>query len=437
MLGLWVDVRIAWLNLVEHTRRTLFLAAAIAAVTCLFVLLNALSTGIRRTLIDTATTLSTGHINVGGFYKVAAGQAAAVVTDYERVLKDVKQALPELAFAVHRGRGWVKVVSDRGALQRGIGGVDIERELEFKRVLQIRSGNIEHLSQPNALLIFENQAKKLHLAVGDTVTLSAQTTRGVANTLDCRVVAIARELGWLSQWNVYVSNASLRQLYQQRDDVTGVLMVYMRDRNADLGAVAERLRQALAHAGHRLMPPDPRPFWLKFEAVGREDWTGQKLDVTTWQDELSFIMWTLQALQGLSVLLVLILVTIVTVGVMNTLWIAIRERTREIGTLRAIGLQRSGVVRLFLLEAALLGALGASVGCVVGLLCATALNLAQIQVPASMQLFLMRDTLQFVVEPSLLCSALAALTVLTCAAALYPSLRAARLAPVDAMAHFG
>ena len=46
-----------------------------------------LSTGVRETMIDTATTLSTGHVNVGGFFKVTAGQAAPVVTDYEKVLE--------------------------------------------------------------------------------------------------------------------------------------------------------------------------------------------------------------------------------------------------------------------------------------------------------------------------------------------------------------
>ena len=39
------------------------------------------------------------------------------------------------------------------------------------------------------------------------------------------------------------------------------------------------------------------------------------------------------------------------IGIMNTMWIAIRERTREIGTLRAIGMQRRAVLWMFLLEA--------------------------------------------------------------------------------------
>ena len=87
MSKLGVDLTIAFRSLVQHRRRTLFLGTAIAAVTALLVLLNGLSTGMRETMIDTATTLSTGHVNVGGFFKVTAGQAAPVVTDYKQVLE--------------------------------------------------------------------------------------------------------------------------------------------------------------------------------------------------------------------------------------------------------------------------------------------------------------------------------------------------------------
>ena len=66
MQAIWLDFRIALLSLFEHRRRALFLGIAVTAVTTLLVLLNGLSDGIRRTLIDTAVTLSTGHLNVGG-----------------------------------------------------------------------------------------------------------------------------------------------------------------------------------------------------------------------------------------------------------------------------------------------------------------------------------------------------------------------------------
>jgi putative ABC transport system permease protein len=438
MPTLLIDLRIALMNLIEHRRRSLFLGTAIAVVTALFVLLTALSVGIRQTLIKTATTISTGHLNVGGFFKVTAGQANPVVSSANEVARVVEQALPELAFAVQRGRGYGKVVSDTASQQVGIAGVDIAAEPAFKAVLGIEAGNIDELAQPNTILVFEAQAKKLGVKVGDAVTISTQTANGVANTIDCRVVAIARDIGLLSQFNVFVPNGALRTLYQLRPDVTGAIQIHVKPGYVDeLGPIAARLRAALEKAGYRLMEPDPRPFWMKFQNVTREEWTGQKLDVTTWEDELSFMMWTLNALQGLTAVLMVILIAIVVMGIMNTLWIAIRERTREIGTLRAIGMQRGGIARLFLFEAAFLGVIGSMLGVGLGVIIAGLINLAKIQVPLSVQLFLMRDTVELALDGSALISAVALISLVTAAAALYPSIRAARLKPVDAMAHFG
>lgn len=436
--ALFIDLRIALLSLVEHRRRALFLGAAIAAVTALFVLLTALSAGIRGTLIDTATTVSTGHLNVGGFFKITAGQAGPVVTNSSEVLKAVKLAFPEMEFAVERGRGWGKIVSDKGSVQAGIAGIDIATEPAMRGVLTITSGSLDELAQPNTILIFQDQAKKLDLKVGDAVTISAQTTRGVANTIDCRVAAIAADIGLLSQFNVFIPNASLRDLYQLKPDVTGAIQIHVKQRYVnDLAPLAARLRNDLEKAGYRVMDPDPRPFWMKFQSLAREEWTGQKLDVTSWEDELSFMMWTLKALNALSVVLMVILLAIVITGIMNTLWITIRERTREIGTLRAIGMQRGSVARMFLFEAGFLGVLGALAGVLLGSLAAAAINAAHLHVPLSVQLFLMTDTLRLAVEPPALVLAVVLITVVTGGAALYPALRAARLKPVSAMSHFG
>ena len=438
MSALLADVRIAFMNLVEHGRRSSFLGAAIATVTALFVLLTALSSGIRHTLVNTATTLSSGHLNVGGFFKVTSGTAGPLVTDYQKVEALVRREVPELDFSVHRGRGWGKLVSDDGSMQAGISGIDIQQEPQFRRVLDIFAGDIHELSQPNTLLIFEQQAKKLDLKVGDAVTISASTGRGVANTLDTRVVAIARDVGLLSSFNVFISSESLRQLYQLRPEVTGVIQLHLKPRYVNqLEPIAARLRQRLEAAGYRMMEADPRAFWMKFQTVSREDWTGQKLDVTSWEDELSFMMWTFRALQALSFILMIILIGIMVAGIMNTLWIAIRERTREIGTLRAIGMQRGSVARLFLMEAVMLGVFGSLAGVALGGVATWLLNSAKIHVPISVQLFLMRDTLVLKLEPSTLLSSVLMISFVTGAAALYPSIRAASRKPVDAMSHFG
>jgi putative ABC transport system permease protein len=438
MSKLFVDLNIALRSLIQHSRRTLFLGTAIGAVTALLILLNGLSTGIRETMIDTATTLSSGHLNVGGFFKITSGQAAPVVTDYRRALDVATKSLPEMAFAVERGRGWAKLVSDTGSMQVGLGGIDIRQEPRFPQVLQITSGKLDDLAEPGTILIFENQAEKLNVKIGDALTISAPTTRGANNTIDVRVVAIARGIGLLSMWNTYIPMASLRTLYQLNQNATGVIQIMLQDKYVPrIPELAARLRTDLEKAGFRIMTPDPRAFWMKFQSVAREDWTGQKLDVTSWEDELSFMMWTLQALQGLTGILITILVAIVVIGIMNTMWIAIRERTREIGTLRAIGMQRGGVLWMFLLESLMLGFFGTAVGAAMGVAVATGLNALHIHVPISVQLFLMSDHLHLAIHPGLIVRSMLAITAITGIAALYPSLRAARLKPVTAMQHFG
>jgi len=427
---------IAFRNLGTHRRRTLLLGGAIAGVTALLVILMGLSTGMKDTMLRSATTLATGHVNVGGFYKVTAGQSAPVVTGYPKIIEQLRKDVPELDYVVQRGRGWVKMVSETASQQVGLGGLDIQAEPGLRQVLQMREGSLDALTEPNTVLIFEKQAKRLEVKVGDTVTLSAPTLRGTNNTVDVRVAAIAANVGLLSDFNVFVPNATLRSLYQLKDDTTGAIQLYLKD-VSQVQAVQARLRETLAASGYQLMDNDPRAFFMKFEVVNREGWTGQKLDITNWEDEISFINWTLTALNGLTGVLIFVLLVIICVGIMNTLWIAIRERTREIGTLRAIGMQRTRVLAMFVFEALTLGLLGTVAGAVVGLAVCLGINAADVSVPEVVAVFIMSDTLNLAVNPGSVIGAMVFITACTTAISLIPSFLAARMKPVTAMHHIG
>jgi ABC-type lipoprotein release transport system permease subunit len=84
-----------------------------------------------------------------------------------------------------------------------------------------------------------------------------------------------------------------------------------------------------------------------------------------------------------------------------------------------------------------LGLLGTLSGAALGILvCATA-NAAHIGLPKALQLFLMSETLHFVVEPGAVVSAVTFITLCTTVISLVPSFLAARLKPVTAMHHIG
>jgi putative ABC transport system permease protein len=427
---------IAIRNLIQHRKRTLILGGVLGGVTMLLVILLALGTGVRASLIESATTLSTGHLNVAGFYKVTAGQSAPIVTDYETILEVVQKSVPDLDYTTTRMRGWARVVSESGSAQWGIAGIDIQKEPKLRTILHLQQGKLDDLSQPNTALIFESQNEKLKVKVGDTVTISAPTPKGVNNTVDVRIVAIADDVGLLSKFNFFVPSQTLRNLYQIKPNTTGAIHVYLNHMSSIPEAQAA-LRKALEQAGYTLMEPDSKAFWQKFEGVNREDWTGQKLDVTTWEDEVSFLTWILTAINGIVGVLGFVLLIVISIGVMNAMWIAIRERTREIGTLRAIGMQRTRVLTMFLTEGFTLAIVATAAGTALGVLVSALINVIHVPLPGLLSTFLMSPTLKMAFDPAKIIGALVIITAATTLISLIPSFLAARLKPITAMHHIG
>jgi len=429
-------ILIALRNLISHRRRSLMLGGAIAGVTALLVFLGCLSSGVRRSMLESATTVATGHLNVGGFYKVTAGQSAPLVIDYPKVRSIIEKTLPDVAFVAPRGRGWARLVSDEGSMQTGIAGVDLKNEPMLPKVLKMLEGNLQDLAKPGHVLIFASQAKKLKVKTGDSMVYSVLTDRGVNNTVDVRVCGVAEDMGLMTSWNTFLSRETLARLDQTNDSVTGALLIYLKDMKR-IPEDMDLLRKALTAEGHIVMDHSNKAFWMKMPEVNREEWTGQKLDITTWEDEISYVSWTLQAIDGLSFLLTSVLLIIIAVGIMNSLWIAIRERTREIGTLRAIGMRRWRVMVMFVIETFCLGALGTTAGAFLGCLVALGLNALAIPVPEGAQFFTMSSTLQFSLDPGRILGGAVVITLCCTAVSLIPSFKAARMRPVTAISHVG
>jgi putative ABC transport system permease protein len=425
---------IVWLiaarSLLQHRLFTAVLGGAIAIVTATLVAMIGISQGMQKTLLTAATTMMSGHVNVAGFYKASASQSAPIVTNYRAIEKVVRETVPELDYVVQRGRGWAKLISDTGSMQVGIGGLDIDKEAGFRKVVMIKSGSLDGLRRPDGLMLFEEQARKLDVKVGDRLTFSAPTFKGTSNTLDVTVVAIAANIGMLSSWNTFMNDQGLRQLYQLNDDTTGALQIYLKDiSDADtVKTVQEKLRKALTQNKFELLDPDPRAFFMKFEGVNGATWTGQKLDITNWEDETSFVKWFIQLFSFLSVLVV---------GIMNVMWITIRERTREIGTLRAVGMQRTSVLSMFVVEGFLLGTFGTVLGIVVGSVVSRVATASNIELPRGLQFLFLSERL--VVTPSLSALVMIVLFITTCITliSIIPSYLAARMKPISAMSHVG
>lgn len=427
---------IAVRNLLQHRRRSLLLGGAMALVTILLVLLGAVGAGIEATMMRAGTALLSGHVNVSGFYKVSSGRVTALLLDRQQLMDDVNVIVPEALRVSDRLRGLAKLVSERDSTQAAVIGVNIETEPGLQEVLRPVEGRLEDLAQPRSLALYEAQAKRLGVQVGDAVTLSAPTVRGQFNSVDATVRVVMKDLGILSTMSMFASTDTLRELNQFTQDTTGTLYVYLDDPEK-AGEVEARLRTQLAEKGYSLMEHQTGPFWSKFQLAAGEDWTGQRLDLTTWEDELMAMQWVLKTFSTVSGLLIMVLIVIILVGVMNTLWITIRDRTREIGTLRAIGMGKARILISFVIEVGVLSVVSTVLGMAVGSALAAGINWLEIPVSAGFQLFLMSDTLRLVVDPRVVLNALLVVPAFAMAASLLPAWRATRMKPITAIHHVG
>ena len=156
---------------------------------------------------------------------------------------------------------------------------------------------------------------------------------------------------------------------------------------------------------------------LGIGAVGVKDYINNQLQVF---DVISLI---LGAMGGVALI-------VAAIGIINIMIMAILERTREIGVLRALGAKRSTISRLFTLEASLLGFIGGVIGIVVGY---GLIQLANVFI--NMQLAANGVAGRNIVGLSVwLClGVIVVTTVVGMVAGLYPALRAAKLDPVEAL----
>ncbi len=115
-------------------------------------------------------------------------------------------------------------------------------------------------------------------------------------------------------------------------------------------------------------------------------------------------------------------------GIVNTQYISVLERTREIGLMKALGMSRWGINSLFMFEATWIGFIGGVLGSFVGMGIATVLNPV-----ISKQLGLGEGNSLLVINPYQIVLLVAALMVVATVAGLLPARKAARLDPIEAL----
>lgn len=157
------------------------------------------------------------------------------------------------------------------------------------------------------------------------------------------------------------------------------------------------------------------------ENHGSDDFT----KAVTMASILESIQSVLAIIQVVLIGIASVALVVASIGIMNTMLTSVMERTREIGIMKAIGATNKDVLVVFLAEGSLISFLGGGCGCLLGLVGARVMGLAMTGY--------LGIALTPVVSPTTLGLGLGVAMAVGIASSLYPSRKAAKLSPVEAV----
>ena len=244
---------------------------------------------------------------------------------------------------------------------------------------------------PGDVLIGTDLAKDLGVGLGDKVRLSTPTSPG-----DAYQVRGIYDLGVrnLNRAYAYVGLAPAQALHALPGGVSSLELAA--DDLFDAENLAARLRRTMPH------------------------------EVESWMQANPQLVAALSNQTVMTLLVRFFLALVVAIGVSSVLVVAVVQKTKEIGILRAMGASRGRILRVFLLQGALIGAGGALAGCACGYALTSVMSNV-LQSSDGTRLFTAR------VDPQLYLYTLITAVVLGLIAAMMPARRAARLDPAQAI----
>ncbi|EGR3239184.1 ABC transporter permease [Vibrio parahaemolyticus] len=362
-----VSVRLAWLNLQRNRRRSLLSMLIIAIA--VFALTSAGGFGLYTyDSLKESTARDTGHLTLttpGYFAKEEEMPLSNGLSHADEITKqliglsEVRGVQPRVEFSGLISNG------SKSSIFIGI-GVN-EREFDMKGpFLDVRDGqtlsNI-HASRYDAsepeVMLGVDLANNLSVNVGDWITLLATTTDGALNAYDFKVRGIySTGVPELDKRQLYVHINSAQSLLGS--DKVSALSVFLFDTS-----LTNKVEQQVAMILNKQKP----------------SFGDQEVEITPWQERAFFYLKVKDLYDRIFGIMGAVMALVVFVALFNTMTMSVTERTREIGTLSALGSYPREIIAGFLREAGLLALIGSLIGALFTALVTIFLMMVDVQMP--------------------------------------------------------
>lgn len=356
----------SWRNFLRNLPRYRVLLLALVIITMVFTAVLAITLGLQEGLHEKAGRYFAGDLVVLGYI----GNGDSHIEDPQKVQGAI-DALQEhnIRTRTHSRRSTYYdqqhielFFSGYWMRQRRLVGVEWELERPILENFDFVEGGVPEDGDESAILISTAAADNLHIGVGDELLVSIRSDRGRTNTAELIVTGIFAETSFFG-YTPYMQRNALNRLREAPEDQINEMGVYLdrplRDEESAARALAGELDRSLPSFGV-IESRDG------YRAASRENREQREYGVITVGAQLDEINDLLGAVTIISAVVMVMFLCIVVIGVSNTFAMVVWERTREIGTLRALGMQRPRAVLSFLYEAVFLGIGGVSLGLLLG-----------------------------------------------------------------------
>ncbi|MCB4790274.1 MAG: FtsX-like permease family protein [Elusimicrobia bacterium] len=311
---------------------------------------------------------------------------------------------------------------------------DKQSKDKISKLLNITDGSLENALKNNAVIIPKDLKNSLRLSVGEpfTVTYDMKLENRTAAAA-YKVSAVYNPGKTLGQNVILVNEDKFYETYYDNlpkhyDNYTHVFVPKKDNPWYDLIAPE-----------FVLLPRTKNTDELKdkYRQMAKRKWKATLVDVRTMYESASDILKLEGVLNLITLSAVLVLFFIILLGVVNTLRLSIRERTREIGTIRAIGMQKNDVRNIFLLETMFLSLIASVAGILLAFLAMWGLSSIKITMEDNpLGMLLVNSHLYFLPTIMTVVGTILLILLITTIAAFFPARRASNLSPAKALGHF-
>lgn len=350
----------------------------------------------------------TGHIQItraGYSDNKTRAPEKYLIDDGEALKAKLLNSVPGIDQAISR-LGFTGVINN-GRRDLGIVGEGIEPDGEAKlgTFLRYLEGRALSNNDIDGIVVGEGVARSLGLKIGDRVTVVMTLAAGAVNTLDFELVGVFQSFS--KEFDARAVRISL-EAAKTLMDTNGIhLLVVQLNDTATTAAALSATNQELAKLG---------------------------LEAQAWYALSDFYEKTVELYDRQFGVLRLIILIMVLLSVINSVNMTLFERTREFGTMRAIGDRSDWVFRLIMIESFWLGLIGGLVGMILGCLAALGISAIGIPMPPPPNANLGYTALIRLDAMSVLVAG--AIGFIACVlAAIFPARRAAKADIVEALRH--